>query len=230
MQMTKPAGVSLWLATFIAILALGETAAAFQYAPLPADNLITNPWFREECRASTTGWTISLTSDGIGWAGSDKTQNPSDENCEGDFTGFATRWARRSGTATEFSPSQDTTISQVVGPVSGSTLRFHFLFVMHRMNRFRAQISGSHNPSGPFTPVWTPIDQAWLNPGGASGVFAGACPGGQIDRDCWWDETTLAELGSLAPLTFTSPTPYTYYRIEFLGNYPTPDNLSLIHI
>lgn len=208
-----------------AVCALGLLCAGFQYAPLPDDNLVQNPWFRDNCQFSLGGWEVDVTADGLSWGLSDKPQDPTDVNCNGDWTGFAVRWAKQSGGTPELSPDQDARVWQVIGPVSPdeTALRFHFLMVFHRMTRFRAQISGADGPSGPWTEIWTPIDEGWLTSGGPNAPFEGTCPGGLQDRDCLWDKVTEAELGGLAPLTFEAPRGYAYYRIEFLGNYPQPD-------
>jgi hypothetical protein len=214
-----------WLMHATVIAGLTVAALGFQYPSLPADNLLENPWFRADCNASLDGWTVDQTADGLSWGPSDKVQNPSDEDCDGEYAGNAARWARQSGNAPELSPDQDARIWQVVGPVDpdATVLRFHVLIVAHRMTQLRAQISGSASPDGPWTEVWTPLDAQWLAPGGANGPFDGTCPGGPQDRECLWDLVTEAELGSLEPLVHEIEEGHPYYRIEFLGNYPQPD-------
>jgi hypothetical protein len=211
----------------LALLSLAAPVAAFQYASLPSDNLIRNAWFRsDDCQSfSSSYW--SLDAGQAPWGGSDKTQDPTDLNCKGIWFGYAARFAENSapGGGSVFHPNQDALLSQVVGPVSAQaqSLHFHFLFVAHRFNRLKAEIYGGNSASGPWTSVWIPLDKAWLNPGGASGQYKGMCAGGTSDRNCWWDLTTAAELGSLSPLTRTVSPGYPYYKIEFLGNYPNPD-------
>lgn len=197
----------------------------FQYDPLPSGNLLQNPWFRVDCESSLAGWSVDVTPDGLSWGGSDKTQNPSDENCLGDWTGFAARWADQNSKGVSFSPNQDARLWQVVGPVdaSATTLQFHFLMVFHRMNTFRAEIFGGDGPDGPWTSVWIPFEGQWLAKGGANEPFNGTCPGGLQDRDCLWDKVTEADLGALEPLSREIAAGYPYYKVEFLGNYPEPD-------
>jgi uncharacterized protein (TIGR03382 family) len=210
----------------VSVSAVGAgTAHAFEYASLPADNLIVNPWFRGDCEWSIAGWE---TSPAVSWSLSDKTQDPTDVNCVVDgqaWYGFAARWAHNSGADPAFHPDQPALMWQVVGPVDPDerTLRFHFLFVAHRFNQLKAEIYGSNSTDGPWTSVWVPMDKEWLDAGGASGAYRGACPGGLEDRDCWWDLTTEEELGSLSPLTHTTDQGYSFYKIELLGNYPQPD-------
>jgi hypothetical protein len=204
---------------------LGLLCAGFQYDPLPADNLVHNPWFQQDCEFSAEGWSVDQTADGLSWGGSDKTQNPSAESCGGEYNGNSMRWAKQSGASLEFSPEQDARFWQVVGPVdeTQTVLRFHFLLVAHRMNQLRAQISGAMDADGPWTPLWTPLDKGWLNTGGANGPFDGTCDGGPLDRTCLWDKVTEDELGSLEPLSIRLDSGYRFYRIELLGNYPVPD-------
>lgn len=201
--------------------AVASRAEAFPYPSLPEDNLVENAWFQEDCEWSIAGW---QTAPEVSWGSSGKTQDPTDVNCQGNWWGFAARWARNSGATPEFSPNQDALLWQVVGPVDANdtVLSFHFLLVAHRFNRFKAEIYGSDTPDGPWTSVWVVLDEAWLDSGGASGPYTDACPGGMQDRDCWWDLTTEAELGSLDPLVQSLERGYPYYKIEFLGNYPEP--------
>lgn len=214
-----------WLIDAVVVVGLTMGIVGFEYPSLPSDNLIENPWFRIDCEASLDGWSVDVTADGLSWGPSDKVQNPSDEDCDGEYNGNSARWARQSGNMPEFSPDQDARIWQVVGPVNpnATTLRFHVLLVAHRMTQLRAQISGADSPDGPWTEVWTPLDAQWLTEGGANGPFDGMCPGGMQDRECLWDLVTEAELGSLEPLVHELEQGHAYYRIEFLANYPQPD-------
>ncbi|QQR88521.1 MAG: hypothetical protein IPJ88_09590 [Myxococcales bacterium] len=202
----------------------------FEYDTLPDDNLIKNPWFHGEnpsdsdyCQDTQKFWEKNTVSGGGSWGGSEKTQDPTDINCVvggKTWTGHAIRWADQ-GSDT-FYPNQDAKFWQVVGPVSDSEkqLNFHFLMVFHRMSHFRAQISGSSSGSGPWNVVWTPIDTAWTQTCGANGC--NDCDGNG-NRDCLWDDVTNRELGPFA-LSTTIATGYAYYKVEFLGNYPNPDN------
>lgn len=204
-----------------ALLYFTHLIIAFEYNALPGDNLIQNPWFREDCAFSLNGWETT----DPGWGLSDKTQDPTDENCNGDWTGFAARFARNSGATPEFSPNVDALLWQVVGPVDPThrKLSFHFLFVAHRFNQLKAEIYGSDSADGPWTSVWTVMDKQWLNTEGANAPYNQFC---LEDRQCLWDYVTEAELGSLDPLTNTIDQGYAYYKVEFLGNYPDPDGTS----
>lgn len=161
------------------------------------------------------------------WSGSDKFQDPNDINCDGDWTGFAARFARNAGQANEFYPNKNAIMSQVVGPVNGGSkdLAFHFLFVAHRFNRLKAEIYGSSSPNGPWTSVWIPFDeQNCLAKDCANAPYNQFC---MADRTCLWDYVTAAYLGSsTSALTKSVSQGYPYYKIAFLMNYPEPDNTS----
>ena len=213
----------LWL--FLLLLVFPHSVHAFQYQSLPSDNLIQNPWFRSSnCQFSSIGW---KTNEGEApWGGSAKIQDPTDFNCNGDWTGFAARFARNAGKEAqqEFYPNKDALLSQVVGPVSPAniTLQFHFLFVAHRFNWFKAEIYGSNNVNGPWTSVWIPLDERdCLSQDCANAPYNQYC---MQTRECLWDYVTEEYLGSLNPLTNKINQGYPYYKIEFLGNYPEPDS------
>src|SRR3989338_3894034 len=205
-------------------LIIPPATGAFQYTPLPSDNLIKNPWFRgPDCRFSSSYW---QTDQGQApWGGSAKFQDPTDINCLGNWTGFAARFARNAAQEApqEFYPNKNALLSQVVGPVNPADkiLHFHFPFVAHRFNQLKAEIYSSNSQLGPWTSVWTVVnEQNCLTKDCANGPFNQFC---MDTRECLCDLVTDKYLGSLNPLTKTISQGYPYYKIEFLANYPEPD-------
>ena len=206
-----------FLGFFIVSLITVTSAGAFQYASLPSDNLIQNAWFRNaSCQYSNANWQTNL------WGGGSKTQDPTDVNCNGNWTGFAARWADQNQNG-GFTPNTNALLWQVVLANSASkTLHFHSLIVGHRVNQYKAEIYGSSSSNGPWTSVWKVFDISCpVNKDCMNEAPNGVCNTG--NRECLWDEVTEYYLGSLSPLTHTILQGYPYYKVEFLLNYPNPD-------
>lgn len=203
---------------------------AFPYLSLPSDNLIQNPWFadKQDCQYSGDGWSRNAASNGVEyWANSAKWQDPIDVNCDGDFTGFAARFARKSGSSKEFYPNEDARLWQVVGPVNQNdkTLHFHFLFVAHRVNQYKAEIYGSNSPNGPWTSIWVPLN---ITNCLSSDCVNNSPPGdaNSGDRTGLWEAVAkhFFKQSKIEPLVKTIPQGYQYYKVEFLMNYPNPSS------
>lgn len=201
---------------------LPQTVEAFKYESLPSDNLIQNPWFRNNCKPSLSGW---QTTPDVPWKLSEKVQDPTDINCVGsggqEWWGFAARFAKEGGE--QFLPKKDAKLWQVVGPVNENdrTLQVHFLIVAHRVNQYKAEIFGSDSPNGPWVSVWTPLNiQNCLSTDCVNNAPGGGCNSG--NRQCLWKEVTTHFLGSEHPISKTIPKGYKYYKVEFLMNYPDP--------
>jgi hypothetical protein len=196
----------------------------------PQQNLIKNPWFRNNCSFSIDYW---QTEPAGYWGNSYKTQDPTDENCPYDnWSGTAARFAREGGSE-PFYPNIDAKLFQIVGPVdpTKNTLHFHALLVAHRVNRYRAAIYGGNNASGPWTqnPVWEPFNivdcltKDCVNETyGKDYEGVGCNPHPIYGRDCLWEDVTENILG-LTPMQVTIPQGYQYYNIEFLMRYPDPN-------
>jgi len=197
-------------------------AKAFQYAPLPSDNLLANPWFQSNCSPNQVGWQITPTDT---WGGSEKTQNPTVVNCNGNWTGHSARFAKEAANDGNFHPNVSAFLSQVVGPVDASkkNLKFHALLVAHRVNQYKAEIFGSNSPNGPWNSVWVPfnIEDCLSNDCVNNSPPNGVCNSG--NRECLWAEVSEYILGSANPIPNTIPTGYPYYKVEFVMNYPNPD-------
>ncbi|MHC4079518.1 MAG: hypothetical protein ACYST0_13880, partial [Planctomycetota bacterium] len=114
--------------------------------PLPTDNLVTNPWFRDPTgkTGSMAGWTVAKGS----WNATKKGHNPSPDI--------------RGQTAGDLDPrggsNQDTYIYQVV-PANGAhrRLKFQMYWVTISMVQVYARVLGGPSKKGPWTTVWTPF-------------------------------------------------------------------------
>jgi hypothetical protein len=114
--------------------------------PLPADNLVANPWFRDPTgkSGSMAGWTVAKGS----WNATKKGHNPSP-----DILGQ---------TAGDLDPrggaNQDTYIYQVVSAnAAHRRLRFRMYWVTISMVQVYVKILGGPTKSGPWTTAWTPF-------------------------------------------------------------------------
>jgi hypothetical protein len=127
-------------------------------APLPADNLINNPWFHSSNStsiASLQGWTNVL-QNGIGWGMSDKSQNPTPSG----EIGTAARWAEMNGT---FYPNLDVYLYQVVTAYSANRkLKFSTWWVSHKVDILEVTVYGGTSQNGPWVKVWTPFSERFL--------------------------------------------------------------------
>lgn len=204
-------------------------AGAFQYASLPSDNLILNAWFRntdDNSCDSFSGAHWVLNSGNAPWGPSDKTQDPTDKNCLGNYTGYAARFARNSGAAIEFYPNQNAILYQIVQSPNPThrTLHFHSLIVGHKVNQYKAEIYGGNSANGPWTSVWVPFDITCLDMTDCVNEKYGWASN-HGDRTGLWDDVTddPEVLGSLNPIQKTISQGYNFYKVEFLMNYPTPN-------
>lgn len=120
--------------------------------PLPADNLVLNPWFRDLSDLigpSMQYWTVDFGT----WSATYKWHNPSPDNL-GD----------QSHTAADISahgpPCQgvDCYFHQVVSAnPSNKTLKFQIYWITIMMDENWAVIYGGNSVSGPWTEVWQPF-------------------------------------------------------------------------
>jgi len=224
---------------------------AFTNSQFNTQNLLENGWFvnRSTCKYSDTGWTTNTALDDNNnvvklWDQSAKYQDPIDTSCDdADWTGFATRFADKSGTITPFFPGIEAKIWQAVdaGSANHSTLHFHALIVAHRVNDFKASIYGSNtSKDGPWTqdPLWVPFHiQNCLSPADCVNDTYGAASNNG-DRTGLWKDIALdiyslpgsvniidpGADGPLNPVRFNPPQTYRFYKIEFMMKYPQPDS------
>lgn len=201
------------------LLANPGLALADVVAPLPAGNLVTNPWFSTvvngELRLDTSGWVFEGSPTwGTGNAKPD---------CPGPApwgTSFTLRWARQSGQVPEFHPNIEVRAHTVVAAnASHRTIKYFMHWVMHRMT-LKTHVYGSASPSGPWTQLWIPFQHTetvnWTHPPSEPRSTAWkhftSMPG---KFDDWY---------APVPRTITLGQGYPYYKVELRGSYPEPDS------
>ncbi len=187
---------------------------AFPVPELPDDNLIVNPWFRDDADPSAAGldgWTRVLTN-GVGWVTSQKESNPSPTivvsgRCGYDsvYCGTSARWAKIvSGPyAGQTFPNIDVYLYQVVDSgAQTKELTFFMHWVSHRVAAAEVTIFGSQSPNGPWTQVWVPFFHSQDEV-----IYP---PGGEIEEI--WEETGFLET--------TLGQGFRYYKVQFRANLP----------
>lgn len=109
--------------------------------PLPEDNLISNPWFRQGTKPSLNGWTATSNGRG-GWDATQKRGNPTPDDVVGTCARVSTgRGTRRAGWSVD--PGVDAYLSQVVAAdPQKRTLKFDMYWVTHTVNPAIVSSSG----------------------------------------------------------------------------------------
>jgi hypothetical protein len=202
----------------IASLLLAVPAEAHEVAPLPADNLIGNPWISAivngQLVVDTTGWVFEGNpSWGTGRAKPD---------CPGPLPYIerpTLRWARNSGANPELHPNVEVRVHTVVAAdPSHRTLKFFMHWVMHRMT-LQAHVYGGPSASGPWTPLWMPfehVETVGWNP-----------PATDPRSDAWRHYTELPgkfdDWYAPVPATLSLAQGHPFYKVELRASYPEPD-------
>lgn len=181
---------------FIAsLLLLSSSATAFAQTivdPLPDNNLIENPWFREGNQPSLAGWTDAAGSNVI-WSLSQKRSNPSPDQVLGTSARLAFGSGQGGGTG---QAGVDAYLYQVVpADPSLNHLLFKIHWVTQWIDRATVTIYGGNSADGPWTPVWVPLD-----------IDQSTSTGGA------WTQTEL--------LDTTIAEGFPFYKIELYGRYP----------
>lgn len=189
----------------------------YPVAQLPSDNLIKNPWFRNEnCTApALSPWVSVPNLPDHSWTASDKPSNPSPSD------GCATS-ARISvgedGLAATVKPNQDVKMYQIVAAnPAQKNLVFDMYWVIHTANYTTVNVYGgqSADPNGSWTKVWTPfnysINETLIPPSGVNQSWIWKCYSEHYP-ECG-DAPQL-------PATTTLSTGYPYYKIEFSASLP----------
>jgi hypothetical protein len=211
--------VLLAVLSILPVAVLATPAAAHEVAPMPADNLVVNPWLSKavggQLVLDTTGWVFQGSPTwGTGNAKSD-CPGPAPWN-----TSFTLRWARNAGQTPEFHPNIEVVAYTVVSANSSHRrLKFFMHWVMHRMT-LKALVYGGSSPTGPWTRVWTPFQhtetvlwqsspteprsEAWKHFTSMPGMF-----------DDWF---------APVPVTTLLAQGFGYYKIELRASYPDPDS------
>lgn len=115
--------------------------------PLPEDNLIANPWFRNGTRPSLDGWTVVRAPSG-GWEPSQKLGNPTPDDVVGTAARLSTgRGAERTGRTID--PGEFSSLVQVVAadPAQG-VLKFSMYWVAHTVDPVVVTVYGGPAPMG----------------------------------------------------------------------------------
>ncbi|MGH2537035.1 MAG: hypothetical protein ACRDHL_06555 [Candidatus Promineifilaceae bacterium] len=176
---------------------------AFPVPPLPAGNLITNPWFRDPAdpnASSLAGWTDAGGLNAY-WSSSQKASNPTPDVvisgvCGGNaemYCGTAGRLSWRPGQSGGVAVlGEDAYLYQVVSAdPAARKLHFSTHWVSHVVDPAEIVIYGGQSPAGPWAPVWTPFhlvqyevikppdgrgDELWMHTGALETVLAEGFP------------------------------------------------------
>jgi hypothetical protein len=183
----------LFVLTFFILFSSGTAVfAQTVVAPLPDNNLVQNPWFREGDKSSLSGWTDAAGTNAI-WSLSQKRSNPGPDQVWGTSARLAFGYGQGGGVGQE---GVDAYLYQVVTADSSlNHLRFKIHWVTQWIERAAVTIYGGNSADGPWTAVWVPfeVDQSTSSFGA-------------------WTQTEL--------LDTTIPDGFPYYKVELFGRYP----------
>lgn len=198
------------MALFLTAVTFIRVAFAFPVSPLPGDNFIQNPWFRDPqdpTSSGLNGW-IDAAGPNHYWSTSQKESNPSPDLIA---SGLCDPQPSYCGTAARLSPTPgqsggigklgvDAYLYQVV-PANASSLKLKFFthWVSHRIDPAEVTIYGGPTPSGPWVEVWVPFYHQQDQPSPP--------PEGDI-----WAKTDMLEK--------TLEQGYNYYKIEVHARLP----------
>ncbi|HHT26318.1 MAG TPA: hypothetical protein GXZ82_03580 [Firmicutes bacterium] len=173
--------------------------------PLPEDNLISNPWFRQGTKPSLNGWTATSNGRG-GWGATQKRGNPTPDDVVGTCARVSTgRGTRRAGWSVD--PGVDAYLSQVVAAdPQKRTLKFDMYWVTHTVNPAIVSVYGGSSPHGPWVKVWEPFHQVFTK------TIVSSSGRGQ---DLWFYYSALTDM-----VTTTLAQGYPYYKVEIHANLP----------
>lgn len=197
-----PLGRSKFAARLVAGILLGgfvagASKAALIVPPLPQDNLVRNPWFRNS--QNTGPGTNEWVSDGY-WQASDKDGNPTPDT----VLGTAARISTGRGTndvGQTVPPGVDTYLSQVVAVDPNlRLLKFDMYWVTHTLNPGEVDIYGGSSTNGPWTHIWKPFYQVYTT------VIV---PPGGHGQDLWSYYSDTTDL-----VTTLLTDGYPYYKLE----------------
>lgn len=211
--------VVLILLGVIFVFALVHKAFAFQVPPLPNDNLLANPWFRDPLNPSLPGFDhwINVNND---WTLSQKISNPAPDayisgKCDTSTPTYCGTSAKLSADDGNGQVGVDSYLYQIVSANSTHTkLKFSTHWVTHFVDPFEVNIYGGANANGPWTLVWTPVDQEVL-------TFITPPPG--EDTGWLWVEMT----SWTPPVETILPNGYPYYKVEIHVNIPSPEGFKI---
>ncbi|MFY9564435.1 MAG: hypothetical protein WAQ71_09530, partial [Limnochordia bacterium] len=136
--------------------AAGRANLECRVDPLPADNLIENPWFRIGDQPSLAGWVEATPGPG-GWTASQKQGNPTPDDVIGTAARISTgRGDMRTGWTVD--PGVDAALYQIVAADPAKrTLKFDMFWVAHTINPAKVTVFGGDSENGPWTELWQPF-------------------------------------------------------------------------
>lgn len=174
-------------------------------SPLPADNLILNPWFRTGNKPSLAGWTAYCEAEG-GWVASQKTGNPTPDAIEGTSARISTgRGAQRTGWSVD--PGVGAYLYQVVPADSRKkTLKFDMYWVTHTVDPVIVTVYGGSTAQGPWEAVWEPFRQV---------VAKSVLPATGRGQDLWVYYSDSTDI-----VTTTLAGGHPYYKVEIYASLP----------
>ena len=196
---------------------------AFQVDPLPVDNLVVNPWFRDVAdlnKAGFSGWTNVNNY----WTLSQKISNPAPELISsGVCSSTRPLTPTYCGTSAKISGDDgnglvgvDSYLYQIVAADPNNTkLKFFTHWVAHYVDPFKINIYGADtlDPNNLWTLVWTPINQQVLS------LYESIA---EDPISLWSYFTSLTP-----PVETVISQGYPYYKLEILVNLPKPDGFKI---
>lgn len=207
--------VGLTIVGSLLVLVLVHSANAFQVPPLPEDNLLENPWFRDSSNPSLPGfdgWTNVNNS----WTLSQKDSNPAPEayisgKCDSNVPTYCGTAAKLSADDGNGQVGVDSYFYQVVSTNPSHTkLKFSTHWVAHFVDPYEVNIYGSQSVNGPWTLVWNPIHQV---------VLTEITPPPGYDTSWLWMEMT----SWTPPVETILEDGYPYYKVEVHVKLPSPE-------
>jgi hypothetical protein len=203
------------------VLGLVQKAYAFQVPPLPTDNLLQNPWFRDPSNPSLPSFESWVNVNNF-WTLSQKISNPAPDAY---VSGKCDDMPTYCGTAAKISADDgngqvgvDSYLYQIVSANPDHTkLKFSTHWVTHYVDPFEINIYGSANANGPWTLVWTPVYEevlTLLTP-----------PPGQGTDWLWMEMTSWTP-----PVEKVLSTGFPHYKVEVHAKLPSPEGFKLTGI
>jgi hypothetical protein len=196
-----------------------RNALAFQVDPLPADNLIKNPWFRSSAKPTRVGMDFWTNVNNY-WTLTQKINNPSPDafltgTCDKytpTYCGTSAKLAADDGNAIV---GVDAFLYQVVAAdPTHKKLKFYIHWVAHYVDPFEVKIYGGETVDGPWNLAWTPLHQVEVS-------FLQPPPG--YDQSWLWIEMT----SRTPPVDTIISNGYPFYKVELRANLPSPEGFKL---
>ncbi len=193
--------MKLFIFTLTSAVLLNFNTAFAAVAPLPSDNLLKNPWFRDSADKPSLEYWVDATGPLGGWGASDKPGNPSPN----DAVGTAARLSvGEDGLAVTIPINYPAYLYQVVASdPAKKTLKFDMFWVAHTVKPAQVTVYGGASASGPWTQVWQPFNKTYtqtiIPPAGT----------GPANAYLWNYYSALTSVVST-----TIPVGYPYYKVE----------------